>query len=272
MEFAADEIFREIYELQEIINFILSENRIDWVYIVGKEDDGNKENIYDDILENKENLLGDIYFGEYKRTEKSSEKNEPTTKIQKEYTEKYEEKIKNTENIIYETIQKRKYEFERLFENIFYEKDSFYILKDYVENQKSEGNIKNIFSVIYDEKKEEKENIDTIWQKEFREKEILKTEKENYFSGEEIFRNIFEKNENSSSYKFDNILNYIKNEQNIYSERNKQRYKKENDKDVNIILNNYNSEYSTTDEESIINSIAEKIMEYARCGAEGVHI
>ena len=40
------------------------------------------------FFENKEDLLGDIYFGEYKRTEKSSEKNEPTTKIQKEYTEK----------------------------------------------------------------------------------------------------------------------------------------------------------------------------------------
>lgn len=269
-----DGIFKEIYELQEIINFILSENRIDWIYILEKGE--NTESIYEDIFENKENLLKDIYFGEYKTEGKSTGKSEPQTKVQREYTEKYKEKIKNTENTIYETIQKIKNEFERIFENGFYESDNFYIFKDYRENEKVERDIKSIFSIIYDDKKEEakKERIYTVLQKGFKGKEILQQDSKNNFFSEEDFRNIFEKNENKNSYKFDNILNYVRNEQNIYRERSNQRYEKEKNKnkEVNITLNNYNSEYSTTDEERIINSIAEKIIEYAQCGAEGIHI
>ena len=41
---------------------------------------------------------------------------------------------------------------------------------------------------------------------------------------------------------------------------------------VNITLNNYSSIYNQADEESIIDSIAKRIIEYAESGAEGVHI
>ena len=41
---------------------------------------------------------------------------------------------------------------------------------------------------------------------------------------------------------------------------------------VNITLNNYSNIYNQADEESIIDSIAKKIIEYAQSGAEGVHI
>ena len=41
---------------------------------------------------------------------------------------------------------------------------------------------------------------------------------------------------------------------------------------MSIVLNNYSNIYNETDEESIIDSIAKKIIEYAESGAEGVHI
>ena len=63
MEFTADDIFREIYELQEIINFILSESKDSWSYILMPEKP--MENIYKDVFGEKERILNNVYFGEY---------------------------------------------------------------------------------------------------------------------------------------------------------------------------------------------------------------
>ena len=57
------------------------------------------------------------------------------------------------------------------------------------------------------------------------------------------------------------INKYLENENELYESGN-----------VNITLNNYSSIYNQADEESIIDSIAKKIIEYAESGAEGVHI
>ena len=63
MEFTADDIFREIYELQEIINFILSESKDSWSYILMPEK--SMENIYENVFGGKERILNNVYFGEY---------------------------------------------------------------------------------------------------------------------------------------------------------------------------------------------------------------
>ncbi len=264
MEFTADDIFKEIYELREIMNFILSENKSEWFYILTENKETDK-NTYDDIFGKKESSLKDIYFGEYgigKKLLKSKNK-----KSEKEYIESYKERIKNNESMIFETIRNREKEIEKVFE------DDFYILKDYRESFTEKNNFKNILGFIYgSENKNEEEIADMLFKKESSENEVFKSEKNNYFTAEEKLKNIIEKSENGNAYKFKEIVSYVNDRKNTYGRNGKQKYEPEISRDINITLNNYNSEYGRTDEESIINSIAEKIIEYAQCGAEGIHI
>ena len=103
------------------------------------------------------------------------------------------------------------------------------------------------------------------------EQNVFERKDEKNFLSEENIRNIFEKNEDKRSYEFKDILKYVKSEEKIQRQK-RQINKDEESKKINITFNNYNNEYGKTDENRIINSIAEKIMEYAQCGAEGVHI
>lgn len=53
-----------------------------------------------------------------------------------------------------------------------------------------------------------------------------------------------------------------------YSESNDYR----KNRNINIVLNNYSSIYNKSDEDNLINSLAEKIAEYVAYGGEGTHI
>ena len=120
MEFAADDIFREIYELQEIINFILSESKDSWSYILMPEK--SMENIYKDVFGEKERILNNVYFGEYKKLKEPLAKNEVRTRIKKEYDESYKEKTINTENMVLKTIKETESNINNVFKNMFDEK------------------------------------------------------------------------------------------------------------------------------------------------------
>lgn len=270
MEFTADDIFREIYELQEIINFILSESKDSWSYILMPEK--SMENIYENVFEGKERILNNAYFGEYKKPKEPLAKNEVRTRIKKEYDESYKEKTINTENMVLKTIKETESNINNVFKNMFDEKENFLLYGQYQKNVATENKFKSIFSnLIYGEENQRFNAANMFFKNINEEKNVFERKDEKNFLSEENIRNIFKKNEDKRSYEFKDILKYVKSEEKIQRQK-RQINKDEESKKINITFNNYNNEYGKTDENRIINSIAEKIMEYAQCGAEGVHI
>ena len=92
------------------------------------------ENIYENVFGEKERILNNVYFGEYKKPKEHIAKNEVRTRIKKEYDESYKEKTINTENMVLKTIKETESNINKVFKNIFDEKNSNDLDDDFFAN------------------------------------------------------------------------------------------------------------------------------------------
>ena len=156
-----------------------------------------------------------------------------------------------------------------LTENIFYPKDEIYnnyFLKNthlsntgivrsknyssaFIEDRNILNEILQRNRILFNERQSEEELLQSV---------IKQTDKK-YFFNTKI----------NHKYEFSTLNNNKNTKAGQWLENDGRTYESGN---VNITLNNYSNIYNEADEESIIDSIANKIIEYAQSGAEGVHI
>ena len=95
------------------------------------------------------------------------------------------------------------------------------------------------------------------------------------YKNERVFERNTEKfNFNSVPLIYPEKYNYGRNEYYDLGNAGKMSFSpfETEDKKINITLNNYSGSGNDADEMKIIDSIAQKIIEYAGCGAEGTHL